>query len=82
MADQPNQTKQNEQQRSQSAQQAVPTQPAPEKREYVAKHRIVQGGKDKRRTIAAGETLRLTADEAKRLGEAVEPKRRGDEDER
>lgn len=70
-----NQKPQNDQRNAQPAQQSAPTQPAADKREYTVKHRIVQGGKDKRRTIGVGETLRLTDDEAKRLGDAVELKR-------
>lgn len=70
-----NQKPQNDQRNAQPAQQSGPTQPAAEKREYTVRHKIVQGGKDKRRAVIAGETLRLTDDEAKRLGDAVEPKR-------
>lgn len=77
MADQPNQNQkpQTDQRSAQPAQQSAPTQPAAEKREYTVRHKITQGGKDKRRTVSAGETLRLTDDEAKRLGDAVELKR-------
>jgi hypothetical protein len=75
MAENPNQKPQNDQRNAQPAQHGAPTQPAADKREYAVKHKIVQGGKDKRRTLTAGETLRLTDDEAKRLGDAVELKR-------
>lgn len=73
MAD-PNQ-KQNDTKAAQPAQ----SQPAPaaqaEKREYVAKTKIVRGGRANRRIIAVGEALRLTDDEARKLGDAVELKR-------
>lgn len=73
MAD-PNQKPQSDQRAAQPAQQ----QPAPaEKREYTVKHKIVMGGRDNRRRVdpSKSPTIRLTEEEAARLGDAVELKR-------